>query len=565
MKKLLFVLMLVVSAASFGQTFPVNNLVVNGTSSFAGASSFSLRPTFSGNTPWDTGNFNPLGYALLSGATFTGPVFISNTATSGTTFTVSDPANNSQGAQIALLGNGGSNPNKYIRALNGTFAVVNNAQTSNLMTLVDNTGQAIFPANVTAASFTGTVNGPLGSPLSIGSSLYPNITSAITTTATSTSGSSTINVTSPTGLTVGMGIYSSFVSSCSTANAAFQGTTITNIAGTTVTMSCPATATNGSPVSVQFGQNRYDATSSLLTNDIGTQTLKVGAVSQGNSAAWLDQVSTGQDFRFTSALQVVPPVGGGYGITVGARTSDATGGAAAFPLQSILYADTWGNTSYGIENVYLQDNLAAATAGKAVHIQMEQSINSLWGSPPGEDPYTTNQVNQTIAHRYDCGTGQSGPPFPNGCTTAIEIVTNPQNFQNGLVIANGAIDTGGGTRMGNAISVPIQNGILWWSGAGTYSASLNSPSASIMQSQVNSSGGQHQFYVGGTEQFAIINGATYQRPVSFSSVSGLCSGPNEGFAASITDSTTASFNAVVTGGGTNHVAIRCNGTNWVVY
>jgi hypothetical protein len=33
---------------------------------------FAQRPTFNGNTPWDSGNFTPSNYALLAGATFTG-------------------------------------------------------------------------------------------------------------------------------------------------------------------------------------------------------------------------------------------------------------------------------------------------------------------------------------------------------------------------------------------------------------------------------------------------------------------------------------------------------------
>ncbi|WP_186211312.1 beta strand repeat-containing protein [Burkholderia gladioli] len=331
----------------------------------------------------------------------------------------------------------------------------------------------------------------------IGSSVYPTIVAPINTTATTTNGSANITVTSAAGIAVGMGIYSGFVSECSVPNAAFQNAYVTAVSGTTVTMSCPATATNSTAVAVQFGQQRYSTTSSVIASDVGTQTLKVGSASQGNSAAWLNQVSTGQDYRMTSAAQIVSPPTGGYALTLGARSSDATSGAPAFPFQSFLYLDTWGNTGYSAENVYLQDNLAAATAGHGPHIQMEQSINSLWPSPVAEDPYSTNVTNQTIAHRYDCGTGQATTSGLSGCTTAIDIVPNPQTYQNGIVVANGALDTGGGTRQANVVSMPVMTGFTWYSAASTYSAALYSPSAGVLNF-VEPTGGQYNFIINGS-------------------------------------------------------------------
>jgi len=88
MKKLIAGLLLgVCVSAAFGQTFPVNNLTVAGTSNFAGQSTFTLSPT--GPTPgigdsttklattaFVTGNFVPLsglaGLAPINSPTFTG-------------------------------------------------------------------------------------------------------------------------------------------------------------------------------------------------------------------------------------------------------------------------------------------------------------------------------------------------------------------------------------------------------------------------------------------------------------------------------------------------------------
>ncbi|MEN2469771.1 hypothetical protein [Burkholderia sp. GS2Y] len=324
----------------------------------------------------------------------------------------------------------------------------------------------------------------LSSPVSVGTSLIPDASPPINTTASATIGSTTISVANATGVTVGMGIYGDFVGECSTANAAFTNAYVTAVNGNSITMSCPATKTD--PYPVQFGQQRISTESAILANNLGAYYAKIGSASKGNTAAWLNQVSTGQDYQATSALQVIAPPGGGYGITTAARSSDATGGAAAFPLQSILYLDSWSSANYKSENTYLQDNLAAATDGKsAPHIQMEQSINSLWVTQ-GEDPYFVNQPGQTILHRYDCGTGQSSAPLPNNCTSAIDIVKNGAQLRNGIVVSSDALDVSSG--FGSVLSMPLNNGLIWYSAKNTYSATISSKSPGMLDINVPTSG-----------------------------------------------------------------------------
>ena len=66
MKRILLIALALICGICHAQTFKVQNLDVLGTSAFA------VRPTFNGNTPWDSGNFNPSSYATLSGPAFTG-------------------------------------------------------------------------------------------------------------------------------------------------------------------------------------------------------------------------------------------------------------------------------------------------------------------------------------------------------------------------------------------------------------------------------------------------------------------------------------------------------------
>ncbi len=399
----------------------------------------------------------------------------------------------------------------------------------------------------------------LGTPTIVGTSLYPAMVAPVNTTATTTSGSRNITVTSAAGITTGMGIYSGFVSACSSPGAAFEQAAVTAVSGNTVMMSCPATATNSSAVAVQFGQQRYSPTSTFLANDLGAQTIKVGSASQGNSATWLNQVSTGQDYRLTSAAQIIAPPGGGYGLTVAARSSDATGGAAAFPFQSIFLADAWRTANHASENSYFQSNLSAATAGKAIHVQTENSINSQWGSPPAEDPFSINVINQTIAHRYDCGTGQGAATGMSGCTTAIDIVPNPETFENGIVIANGALDTGNGTRQASAISMPPMVGLTWFSTPSNFSAAIYSPSAGVLYHLVPA-GGQFNYIVNGNVM-AVINDAGFSvngliAPSSTSGIKGTVAGDNAN-AGSVGEFVNSEFSSV----SVSNTAIAQNLTN----
>lgn len=43
-----------------------------------GTPDYSGRPTYAGKVPWDSGNFNPAGYAALSGAKFSGSVYVNS-------------------------------------------------------------------------------------------------------------------------------------------------------------------------------------------------------------------------------------------------------------------------------------------------------------------------------------------------------------------------------------------------------------------------------------------------------------------------------------------------------
>lgn len=65
--------------------------------------------------------------------------------------TIDGTANTSYGASIALLGNGATTPNKYIRVLNGSLTFVNSAYTQQILS-VDDSGNVIALGNITGLS-----------------------------------------------------------------------------------------------------------------------------------------------------------------------------------------------------------------------------------------------------------------------------------------------------------------------------------------------------------------------------------------------------------------------------
>ena len=101
-------------------------------------------PNLSGT---NTGDQNLAPYALLSGASFTGAI-TANTSDSISTIAINDTGTN--GANLALYGNGTVTPNKYIRANGGSFQILNNAYSASIFSVAD-TGNITATGNIAAA------------------------------------------------------------------------------------------------------------------------------------------------------------------------------------------------------------------------------------------------------------------------------------------------------------------------------------------------------------------------------------------------------------------------------
>ncbi|QTD88883.1 tail fiber domain-containing protein [Burkholderia anthina] len=91
-------------------------------------------------------NAQPL---LASAPAFTG-LTLNEPANGTTTFTLNAP-NDTNGANISMIGNGSTTPSKTVRVYNGSFAILNAAYSSSILTL-DDSGNLIVTGDVKALS-----------------------------------------------------------------------------------------------------------------------------------------------------------------------------------------------------------------------------------------------------------------------------------------------------------------------------------------------------------------------------------------------------------------------------
>jgi hypothetical protein len=132
---------------------------------------------------------------------------------------------------------------------------------------------------------------------------------------------------------------------------------------------------------------------------------------------------------------------------------------------------------------------------------------------------------------------------------------------------------------GSSCGVPDQSGRIGW-GTGAYmqpnstnagmdfQLGLGGPypgNSGFLRSYGTNSGALGP---GGVQHGLQWNGVFGTAPLRFSQLPSCPSTGTyslEGFEAAITDSTTATFGATISGGGSNHVKAYCNGTNWTVH
>lgn len=254
-----------------------NTVLANVTASSASPTAFAM-PSCSTSTSAlqytsGTGFTCFTGSAPLASPTFTGTVTITNTT--GNSLIVNGSGNSGSGAQFFLQGNGATTPNKYIRAFNGAFQIVNSANSATPMSM-DDAGNMTLTGTLTATGITGTTSGAAPAASDVGSANVQNFSSVNITTSNTAQ-----NLTS---LSVGAGVWDI---TCNVIYSA-AATTTTNaiVAGSSTTSATLPSAGNYSQMTANFPVN---AANSLICpvqriNVSSTQTVYlVGQVIFGTS------------------------------------------------------------------------------------------------------------------------------------------------------------------------------------------------------------------------------------------------------------------------------------------
>ncbi len=295
-----------------------------------------------------------------------------------------------------------------------------------------------------------------------GSGLFPSYATKTDTTASaSTLGNPAITIPSGLSISAGDSIWATFVP---------NGAYVLTYVGTTLTMSQNATAGGGGAVT--FGQNRFVAGSTTLTDALGTKVGYFGSASQGRST-WLNRYFIGSDFLTNQSLLSISPYGSYSGIFAG-RSSDQAGGAGAYviPLAVEVLQDGTG-TGHSSQALYLQADLLASST-PAQHINNENSVQNGWTASADSDPFTTNPARSVFNLRLDNGKGAGSS---NTATAAVDIINNGGNYLAGIIIGSDALDTSAG-RLAPAMAMATNHCLAWYRAAGQKSWNLCSTAAS---------------------------------------------------------------------------------------
>jgi hypothetical protein len=164
-----------VNTGTSGATIPL----LNGANTWAAAQTFSVRPTFNGATPYDTGNLTIANYAPLASPAFTGTATFS-TRPSFNSATPWDSANLASPA--ATTGN------------LSQFASTTSAQLATLLSDETGSGSAVFSLTptITAPNIVGTISGGNAAAGSVGE--YVTATQGTPVSMTSSTSANIISI-----------------------------------------------------------------------------------------------------------------------------------------------------------------------------------------------------------------------------------------------------------------------------------------------------------------------------------------------------------------------------------
>jgi trimeric autotransporter adhesin len=291
-----------------------------------------------------------------------------------------------------------------------------------------------------------------------------------------------------------------------------------------IAMGNGATANGGSTVAVGFDVQ------TLFPNDI--------AIGNGaNSAA----VASGND-----------PTGGNIAIGSGATDSFVNGGIAfgldAFAGGGISEAFVPGPIAIGTSTVASGEGTVAigyiTTASGLNAIAMGAGPTASAANSLAIGAASVTSVSQGVALGYQASASSSGTNVALGAMSADAVSATTSS-----VISNGATYSVAGVPFG-VVSVGKTSG-------GNQRTIINVAAGSVTSTSTDA--------VNGSELFAAFEAASGAKPQSTVSELPSCTASNQGQEFVVTDATSPTFNAALTGGGTVLVLGVCLGTTWTAH
>lgn len=237
----------------------------------------------------------------------------------------------------------------------------------------------------------------------------------------------------------------------------------------------------------------------------------------------------------------------------------------SIPLNSTGFGALTGSTTATVVQSNFAANFVAFMSGTGPNqgIALEGTIFNGTGTDAGgtdTSPHLMAPFNAACQGSNKCSMGYllqgnqlGGAGFING------VYFNPVSMSSGGY----GLHLGDATGMSDAGLFPNAKWLRWRNAAANTDLRVLEVDPSNNTSLNAEPGGTVRLLINNIPYFAV--GVNFRQgvPIFFASVPA-CSGGLETAETDITDSTTATWGATVTGGGANHVKIRCNGTNWTV-
>lgn len=148
-------------------------------------------------------------------------------------------------------------------------------------------------------------------------------------------------------------------------------------------------------------------------------------------------------------------------LTANQSKNAVNNGEAILPLQSFAVLNSASHNTLGW-GLYGECHVLSGAASGSNCYGMELDVRTVPNTAGNPDPFQQSGV---VGIQNACGAGITSPSA-NNCGAAMQILTNPNAWNAGIVIFSGAISAGSSGTI-NAIAMPTTYQIVWFSGAGT--------------------------------------------------------------------------------------------------